>query len=108
MNYDDNPIEQFKRTTGAAIRAIAERDDITASFSPTGQGLVGTDVRLPLPARELPAADAALVRGEADAAALRLRYHDDALHRRRRPGADLARSIYDGVEQILDGFALTR
>lgn len=99
MSHEDNPIEQFKRTTGATIRAIAERDDITASFSPTGQGLVGADVRLPLPARDLPAADAALVRGEADAVALRLRYHDSALHRRRRPGADLARSIYDGVEQ---------
>ena len=99
MSSEENSIEEFKRTTGATIRAIAERDDITASFSPTGQGLVGSDVRLPLPARDLPAADAAMVRGEADAVALRLRYHDGALHRRRRPGSDLARSIYDGVEQ---------
>ncbi len=99
MQDGDSPIEEFKRATGAAIRAIAERDDITASFSPTGQGLVGSEVRLPLPARDLPAADAAVVRGEADAVALRLRYHDGALHRRRRPGADLARAIYDGIEQ---------
>jgi len=99
MMHDEGPIERFKRATGAAIRAIAERDDITASFSPTGQGLVGHDVRLPLPARDLPAADAAMVRGEADAVALRLRHHDAALHRRHRPSADLARTIYDGVEQ---------
>jgi cobaltochelatase CobT len=99
MSEAESPIERFKRTTGAAIRAIARRDDITASFSPTGQGLVGHEVRLPLPARDLPAGDAAMVRGEADAVALRLRHHDAALHRRHRPGADLARAIYDGVEQ---------
>ena len=99
MSEAESPIERFKRTTGAAIRAIARRDDITASFSPTSQGLVGHEVRLPLPARDLPAGDAAMVRGEADAVALRLRHHDAALHRRHRPGADLARAIYDGVEQ---------
>jgi cobaltochelatase CobT len=99
MSEAESPIERFKRTTGATIRAIARRNDITASFSPTGQGLVGHDVRLPLPARDLPAGDAAMVRGEADATALRLRHHNAALHRRHRPGADLARAIYDGVEQ---------
>jgi len=95
----ENPIERFRRTTGAAIRAICERDDITASFTPSGQGLVGTEARLPLPARDLPPEDAATVRGEADAIALRLRHHDDKVHRRARPGAEMARQIFDSVEQ---------
>jgi cobaltochelatase CobT len=96
---NESPIEQFRRTTAAAIRAIAERDDITASFTPSGQGLVGTEARLPLPARDLPPEDAATVRGEADAIALRLRYHDDKIHKTRRPGAEMARQIFDTVEQ---------
>jgi cobaltochelatase CobT len=99
MSDNESPIEQFRRTTGAAIRAIAERDDITASFTPSGQGLVGTEARLPLPARGLPADDAATVRGEADAIALRLRFHDSQVHRTRRPGAEMARQIFDTVEQ---------
>jgi len=99
MSDAESPIERFRRTTGAAIRAISERDDITASFTPSGQGLVGTEARLPLPARDLPPEDAATVRGEADAIALRLRYHDDKLHRNRRPGAEMAREIFDSVEQ---------
>ncbi len=99
MSETESPIEKFRRTTGAAIRAISERDDITASFTPSGQGLVGTEARLPLPARDLPPEDAATVRGEADAIALRLRHHDDKVHRRRRPGAEMARQIYDSVEQ---------
>ena len=99
MSETENPIERFRRTTGAAIRAISQRDDITASFTPSGQGLVGTEARLPLPARDLPPEDAATVRGEADAIALRLRYHDNKLHRSRRPGAEMAREIFDSVEQ---------
>jgi cobaltochelatase CobT len=92
-------IERFKRATGAAIRAIAEREDITASFVPTPQGLVGKEARLPLPSRDLPADEVAQVRGEADALALKLRHHDGALHARRRPSNQAAREVYDAVEQ---------
>ncbi len=99
MSDSEGPIERFRRITGAAIRAIAERDDISASFAPSGQGLVGTEARLPLPARDLPSEDAAMVRGEADAIALRLRYHDNEVHKSRRPGAEVARQIFDSVEQ---------
>ncbi len=99
MAQPDNPLERFKRATGAAIRAIAERDDITASFVPTPQGLVGTEARLPLPSRDLPVDEVAQVRGEADALALKLRHHDSALHARQRPSNQAAREVYDAVEQ---------
>ncbi len=95
----DNPLEDFKRTTGATIRAIAERDDVTATFAPSAQGLVGSEVRLAAPSRELLHEEVALVRGDADAVALRLRYHDDALHARRRPTNAAAREIFDALEQ---------
>jgi cobaltochelatase CobT len=95
----ESPIERFKRTTGSTIRAIARRDDVTASFTPGPQGLVGNEVRLPLPARDLPSDEVAGVRGEADAAALRLRHHDQAVHQAHRPGAEDARIIYDTMEQ---------
>ncbi|MFQ5776107.1 MAG: cobaltochelatase subunit CobT, partial [Kiloniellaceae bacterium] len=99
MSEKESPIEVFRRATGAAIRAIAERDDLSAAFTPGPQGLAGTEVRLPLPARDLPAADVATVRGEADAVALRLRYHDQGLHEHHRPGAEPARQVFDTVEQ---------
>ncbi len=99
MTDAESPLERFKRTTASTIRAIAERDDVNASFAPGPQGLVGNEVRLPLPARELPWGEVAKVRGEADAAALRLRYHDAAVHRARRPSTEEAQAIYDSVEQ---------
>jgi cobaltochelatase CobT len=95
----EQPLERFRRATGAAIRAIAERDDITAAFVPNPQGLIGTEARLPLPSRDLPMGEIAQVRGEADTLALKLRHHDGALHARRRPADSAAREIFDAVEQ---------
>ena len=100
MSQPENPLDVFRRTTAATVRAIAERDDINVNYAPRGQGLVGKEVKVTLPARDLPAADAALVRGEADAAALRLRHHDGGLHADARPRSQEAREIFDAVGGI--------
>ena len=99
MSQPENPLDVFRRTTAATVRAIAERDDINVTYAPRGQGLVGKEVKVTLPARSLPAEDAALVRGEADAAALRLRHHDGGLHAHTRPRSQEAREIFDAIEQ---------
>ncbi|MSO89435.1 MAG: cobaltochelatase subunit CobT [Rhodospirillaceae bacterium] len=96
----DNPIEEFRTVTGAALRAISERPDITVSFAPDGVGLRGAEARLSLPPRDLPPREVAVVRGEADAIALKLRHHDEAVHRRRRPAGPMARSVFDAIEQV--------
>src|SRR5690606_219785 len=69
------------------------------SFAPEGAGLRGSDARLPVPSRDLPPEEVAIVRGEADAIALRLRHHDDTVHARRQPSGQLSRAIFNGVEQ---------
>ncbi len=99
MSQPENPLDVFRRTTAATVRAIAERDDIDVNYVPRGQGLVGKEVKVTLPARNLPLEDAALVRGEADAAALRLRHHDGSLHTTSRPRSQEAREIFDAIEQ---------
>ncbi len=93
------PSESFKRATTATVRAIAERDDLTVGFGPEPPGLAGKRVRLPNPPRDLPADEAAQIRGAADSAALRLRYHDAQLHGRLAPGGKLARQVFEAVEQ---------
>jgi cobaltochelatase CobT len=99
MAQDFSPTEIFKRATASTLRAIAERDDVTVGFGPEAAGMSGTRVRLPNPPRDLPAEEAAQLRGAADAMALRLRYHDDAVHSRRAPGGPLARAVFEAVEQ---------
>ncbi len=99
MAQDFSPTEIFKRATAATLRAIAERDDLTVAFGPEAAGLTGTRVRLPNPPRDLPAEEAAQLRGAADSMALRLRYHNDQVHNKRLPGSPLARAVFEAVEQ---------
>ncbi|MBV8889094.1 MAG: cobaltochelatase subunit CobT, partial [Alphaproteobacteria bacterium] len=99
MAQAQSPTEIFKRATAATLRAIAERDDLTVGFGPEPAGLSGQRVRLPNPARDLPADEAAQLRGAADSLALRLRYHDDKVHSHRVPGGPLAKAVFEAVEQ---------
>ncbi|HKY95162.1 MAG TPA: cobaltochelatase subunit CobT [Kiloniellales bacterium] len=99
MQHGESPLERFKRVTAATVRAIAERDDITVGFHPSAAGLAGSEVKLQPPARDLPLAEVQQARGEADSAALRLRYHNDKTHRDLRPVDPVAREIFDSVEQ---------
>src|SRR5438876_4896619 len=94
-----SPTEIFKRATASTLRAIAERDDLTVGFGPEPPGLSGSRVKLPNPPRDLPVEEAAQLRGAADSMALRLRYHDDAVHSKRAPGSPLARAVFEAVEQ---------
>src|ERR1700758_480363 len=99
MAQEFSPTEIFKRATAATLRAIAERDDVTVGFGPEQAGVAGARVRLPNPPRDLPAEEAAQLRGAADSVALRLRYHDDGVHSKRAPGSPLARAVFEAVEQ---------
>ena len=99
MPDNDSPVETFKRSTAATLRAIARRDDVTITYGAEPAGAAGTRIRLPLPPRDLAEKDAAPVRGAADALGLRLRYHDPAVHARRAPAGEAARSIFEGIEQ---------
>src|SRR6201993_307441 len=99
MAQDFSPTEIFKRATAATLRAIAERDDVTVGFGPEPAGQTGARVRFPTRPRDLPAEEAAQLRGAADSVALRLRYHDDAVHNKRVPNGPLARAVFEAVEQ---------
>jgi cobaltochelatase CobT len=95
----ESPAEPFKRAVTGCLRAIAKKQDIDVSFAAERPGLSGNKVRLPEPARKLNRYEAAIVRGHADAVALKLACHDPALHRRMVPGGQQARAVFDAVEQ---------
>jgi cobaltochelatase CobT len=99
MARNDGPVEAFRQVTAAAMRAIAREPELTVSFVPEGAGMRGNEARLPAPGRDLPGEEVAVVRGEADAMSLKLRFHDAGLHAQRRPRGALSRAIYDAVEQ---------
>src|SRR5580700_8671930 len=93
------PTEPFKRAVTGCLRAIARRPELEVSFAAERPGMAGGKARLPEPPRKLTAADAAIVRGHADAIALRMACHDNAIHRRLLPGGQQARAVFEAVEQ---------
>jgi cobaltochelatase CobT len=95
----DSPTEPFKYAVIGCLRAIAKKPDLEVAFAAERPGLAGGKVRLPEPPRKLGKQDAAIVRGHADAIALRLACHDPAVHRRLVPGGQQARAVFDAVEQ---------
>jgi cobaltochelatase CobT len=95
----DTRSEEFKRATAGALRALAHTNEVQVAFQPGPTGLAGKRARLPLPTRALPPAEIARLRGAADSLALRLRYHDDAVHAARAPARREARDVYDALEQ---------
>ena len=99
MANDNDPVEAFKRATAATLRAVAERGDIAVTFSSEPPGIAGNRARLPPPSRLMSPAEAARVRGSADAVALRLRHHDPKVHSQLQPATDSARSAFEALEQ---------
>ncbi len=99
----DAPQEPFKRAVAGCMRALARTPELEVTFAPERPNLLrsseGTKARLPEPSRKLNARDAAIVRGHADAMALRLTCHDSDVHRRMIPQAQSARACFDAVEQ---------
>lgn len=94
-------IEEFKRATSSTMRVLAlAEDEIEVVFGPDPARMDGNTARLQMPARSLPANEAAQIRGEADAMALRKRFHDAKAHRRFSPKSKTARAVFDAVEQV--------
>jgi cobaltochelatase CobT len=102
VSQPKNPVDEFRRVTGAAVRAVSEHSDIQVSFAPAAAGghagLMGTDARLTSPSRHMPANEVACTRGEADAIALKLKHHNARTHSRECPKTPLAREVFNAIE----------
>src|SRR6187455_343713 len=95
----ESPTEPFKRAVTGCLRAIARKPELEVSFAAERPGIVGGKARLPEPPRKLSGPDAAIVRGHADAIALKLACHDPTVHRKLIPGGQQARAVFEAVEQ---------
>jgi len=95
----DNPAEPFKRAVGTAVRALAGEPELEVNFSAEPPALRGKKARLPLPSRNLPPDEIAIVRGAGDAYALKLAYHEDKIHQQFRPASADSAAVFEAAEQ---------
>ncbi len=99
MSQEEAPQDLAKRVTESTVKAMSRRDDLTVSFIHGPAGVSAENVRLPMPSLKVPPDDMARLRGAADSVAMRLSYHNEALHRRRAPAGGEAREVFNMMEQ---------
>ena len=99
MAPSETSADLLKRVTAAALRAISDRREVTVHFGHSGASLSDQTVNLPAPAPQANLASMTKLRGIADALALRLRYHDETLHKKQLPSGPEARAVFEAVEQ---------
>ncbi len=92
-------LDQFKHAVSATVRAIAEKAELEVSFGAENVDISGTNGRLPMLSIDLPPDEVAKVRGVADAYALRLRYHNQDLHKKYAPAEPMALQVFEAIEQ---------
>jgi cobaltochelatase CobT len=95
----DNPLEAFRQVLTGAARAIAREPELELAYTAEQPAAQGRSVKVPMPGRTLPEREVAEARGYADAAALKLRHHNAALHARTAPADEIARAVFDAAEQ---------
>jgi cobaltochelatase CobT len=99
MTDTHDPVENFKHATQSTARALSGVEDLEVSFGGHIAELSDKAIKLPALPRSLEEAEAAPVRGMADALALRLRYHDETVFRHSVPADANARAVFAALEE---------
>ncbi|MCP1469890.1 cobaltochelatase CobT [Sphingobium sp. OAS761] len=94
-----SPLDAFKDVLSGTARAMTRDAEVEVGFTADAPHMAGKAIKVPTPARSLPAEQLALARGFADAHALKLRYHDARAHASFAPSETVARAVFDAVEQ---------
>ena len=99
MNHSERPADLLKRVTAAAVKAMSNRPELEVHFQASGASATEEAVNLPAPSGPPSAEGITKLRGVADALALRLRYHDSAVHRRMAPTGPDGHAVFEALEQ---------
>ncbi|MBB5519916.1 cobaltochelatase subunit CobT [Amphiplicatus metriothermophilus] len=92
--------EDFKRALLQTTRALSSQNEVEVAFGGERAQVQGKRARIPLPARVLSPAAAAIARGEADAAALKLAHHDESEHARLAPKSPQGFAVFTALENV--------
>ena len=94
----EESLETYKRATTATLRALAENDELEVTYGKGAAGLRGLSMHVPLPNAGCSEQELNAVRGIGDEFALKMRYHDDAVHRATTPRTGPAQEMFEWVE----------
>lgn len=98
-NEKTSPDELFREALSVTTKALSATDEIEVTFTPDGTATSEKKIFLRSPPRSLDPETAARLRGEADAAALRLAHHDPVAHLKISPKSAEAREVFEAAER---------
>ncbi len=98
MDRKEEIREAFKRALLHTTKALSATEEVEVSFGGDKPHVSGNLARIPLPDRIINRDTAAITRGEADAAALRLAHHDAGAHLRLAPKNASGRIVFTALE----------
>jgi len=93
-------LDEFRRVLAGASRAIARDRELDIAFAAEPGPAAGKTARVPSPGPSLEPRLVAEARGAADSAALRLRYHDAAIHRSTVPADPESGAVFEALETV--------
>ena len=96
---NETPKETFKRALAATAKAISGDKDLEVAYGGDVAGMVRGTMMLPKPPANPTAGAVAKARGEADALALRMAFHDAEVFAALQPPAGEPRAIFEALEQ---------
>lgn len=97
---DRTPLDELKSVLTGTARAISRDEDVEVAFTADTPTQAGSNLKVPMPGRNLPADQVAEARGFADSFALRLKHHNAAQHAANRPGEAVAGASFDAIETV--------
>ncbi len=91
--------EDFEQSLAATTRALSRDKSLEVHFTADQPGQTRAEVRLPHLPHKPSTEDISLLRGRADASAMKHAHHDSALHARMAPGQGLGADIFTAIEE---------
>ena len=99
---EKEPIDLLKRATASTLKAIAGHrlEELNVTFSSGDPSVNGQEVKIPNPNPFQTKTDIEKFRGISDSLGLKLRHHNEKLHRKKMPSGREAQAVYERLEQV--------
>lgn len=96
---ENNFSDIIKKTITEATRSIAEEPELEVLFGDETPSLSGKKIRLQEPGNFLNKEDLTILRGQADLLALKIKNHDQLIHKKYLPSSPQAQKLYNAIEE---------
>jgi len=96
---ENNFSDIIKKTITEATRSIAEEPELEVLFGDEPPSLTGKKIRLREPGNSINKEDLTILRGQADLLALKIKNHNQLIHKKYLPSTPQAKKLYDAIEE---------